>query len=112
MTEPSDLPYTITGRELVAKIDGMRVQVLTLASGDTVPWHYHTTVQDIFICISGTTIVRTKAPTARHELRPGQHCVVLPNTAHEVSTIGREGCKFTIVQGVGEHDYLEIGGKT
>ncbi|MEP1933331.1 MAG: cupin domain-containing protein [Paracoccaceae bacterium] len=112
MTEPKDLPYTITGRELVAKIDGMRVQVLTLASGDTVPWHYHSAVHDIFVCIAGTTIVKTRGPSARHELAPGQHCVVMPNTEHEVSTIGREGCKFTIVQGVGEHDYFEVAATT
>lgn len=112
MTEPKDLPYTIAGRELVAKIDGLRVQVLTLASGDTVPWHYHSTVHDIFVCIAGTTIVKTRDPSARYELVPGQYCVVVPNTEHEVSTTGSEGCKFTVVQGVGEHDYLEMADMT
>lgn len=39
MTELKDLPYAIIGRELVANIDGMWVQVPTRVNGDTVHWH-------------------------------------------------------------------------
>jgi hypothetical protein len=31
--------YTIAGRELVAEGADLRVQVLTLAAGQCVPWH-------------------------------------------------------------------------
>ena len=37
MTAPHHLPYTIIGRELVAQITGLRVQILTLAEGEIVP---------------------------------------------------------------------------
>ena len=109
MTAPRDLPYTIAGRELVAETSGLRVQVLTLAIGEKIPWHYHSIVSDIFICLEGTTIVETKAPPARHKLAPGEHCVVSPMTAHEVTVKGRVGCRFAIVQGVGEHDFNLAG---
>jgi quercetin dioxygenase-like cupin family protein len=108
MTAPKDLPYTIAGRELVAEGDGLRVQILTLAEGEEVPWHYHSTVSDIFVCLEGTVVVETRAPRARHELSPGQHCVVPAMTAHLVTENGG-GCRFTIVQGVGEHDFLPVG---
>ena len=104
MTAPRDLPYTIAGRELVAEISGLRVQVLTVANGERIPWHYHRTVYDIFVCLEGTAIIETKAPRGRHELAPGEHCIVPPMTAHEVTSKGAR-CKFTIVQGVGEHDF-------
>lgn len=112
MAEPKDLPHTIAGRELVAKVPDIRAQILTLANGETIPWHYHSSVHDIIVCISGVTVVRTREPTARHDLAPGEHCVVSPNTAHEVSAEGPNGCRFTIVQGVGKHDYNQIGSGT
>ncbi len=59
MTAPENLPYTISGRELVAETAGLRVQVLTLGKGEKVPWHYHSAVSDIFICLEGTTVVET-----------------------------------------------------
>ena len=50
MTAPQDLPYTIAGRELVAQIPGLRVQILTLDYAERIPWHYHSSVHDIFVC--------------------------------------------------------------
>lgn len=110
MTAPEDLPYRISGRELVSEADGLRVQVLTLADGEKIPWHYHSVVSDIFVGLEGVTVVETRAPRACHELAPGQHCVVPPGTAHEVSGKDGAGCRFTIVQGIGEHDFRPVGG--
>ncbi len=73
MTAPENLPYTISGRELVAETADLRVQVLTLGDGEKVPWHYHSAVSDIFICLEGTMVVETRAPAARHQLEPGHH---------------------------------------
>ena len=110
MTVPEDLPYSITGREIVAEADGMRVQILTVGAGEAVPWHYHTAVTDVFVGLEGTVVIETRAPRARHELEPGEHCVVPPMTAHQVSGNDGRGCRFTLVQGVGEHDFNPVGG--
>lgn len=107
MTAPKDLPYRIAGRELVAENDGLRVQILTLGDSENIPWHYHSVVSDIFICLEGITVIETKA--TRHELAPGKHCVVPPKTAHEVTGKDGNGCRFTIVQGVGEYDFVPVG---
>ncbi len=109
MTAPKDLPYGIAGRELVAEHDGLRVQILTLGNGENIPWHYHSTVSDIFICLEGTTVVETRA--TRHQLAPGKQCVVAPRTAHEVTGKDGNGCRFVIVQGVGAHDFVAVGGR-
>ncbi len=63
----------------------------------------------MFVGVEGTVVIETRAPRARHELQPGDHCVVLPMTAHRVS--GKEGraCRVTLVQGVGEHDFNPAG---
>ncbi len=110
MTDPKDLPYTIAGREAVAEADGLRVQILTLGAGECVPWHYHSEVTDIFVGLEGTTVVETRAPRARHLLPPGTHCTVPPMTAHEVTGQDGQPCRFTIVQGVGAHDFHLAGG--
>ncbi len=110
MTAPEHLPYQIAGRELVSETDGLRVQILTLGPGESVPWHFHSEVTDTFIGLEGTTVIETRAPRARHELGPGGHCVVPSKTAHEVTGKDGAGCRFTIVQGVGVHDFIPVGG--
>ncbi len=110
MTASENPPYTISGRELVVETADLRVQVLTLGDGEKVPWHDHSAVSDIVICLEGTMVVETRAPAARHQLEPGEHCVIPPRTAHEVTGKDGNGCRFTIVQGVGEYDFIPVGG--
>jgi hypothetical protein len=40
----------------------MRASVLTLAVGECVPWHYHSTITDSFVCLEGPMEVETRAP--------------------------------------------------
>jgi mannose-6-phosphate isomerase-like protein (cupin superfamily) len=58
--------------------------------------------------MEGTTIVETRAPRERFELRPGQTCRVPPKRAHHVS--GKDGlrCKVAILQGVGRYDFNPV----
>src|SRR5437899_9419362 len=97
--------YPLAGREVVAEGADLRVQVLTLAAGQCVPWHYHSEITDSFVCLEGPMVVETRAPRAVHRLVPGQRCAVGPKTAHCVQ--GEDGgpCKFLIVQGVGVYDF-------
>jgi hypothetical protein len=67
--------YTIAGRELVAEGTDLRVQVLTLAAGQCVPWHYHTEISDSFVCLEGPMVVETRAPRHVYRLMPGEWCV-------------------------------------
>ena len=109
MTALEDLPYSIADHDIVAEADGMRVQVMTIGAGEEVPWHYHTVVTDVFVGLEGTVVIETRAPRARHELEPGNHCVVPPMTAHRVYGKDGQGCRVTLVQGVGEHDFNPVG---
>ena len=109
MTALEDLPYSIADHDIVAEADGMRVQVMTIGAGEEVPWHYHTVVTDVFVGLEGTVVIETRAPRSRRELEPGNHCVVPPMTAHRVSGKDGQGCRVTLVQGVGEHDFNPVG---
>lgn len=96
--------YVIENRELIAESAGLRVQILTIGQGQCVPWHHHTRITDTFFCLEGPMVVHTRARD--HELAPGGRCVVDPGEAHMVE--GRDGgpCRFAIVQGVGEYDFV------
>ena len=101
--------YTISGRELVAEGADLRVQVLSLAAGEAIPWHYHSEITDQMVCLEGPMMVETRAPRNIYELEPGGRCAVPPKTAHYVR--GKDGgaCKFMIVQGVGVYDFVPVG---
>jgi len=99
----------ITAFEVIMEGEDMRAVVLTLAAGQSVPWHYHTDITDSFVCIEGSLVVETRAPRETHVLSPGQRCEVPPKTAHYVH--GKDGgaCKFMVLQGVGEYDNVAVG---
>ena len=87
-----------------------RVQVLTLAAGQCVPWHYHTEISDSFVCLEGPMVVETRAPRQVYRLLPGERCAVPPKTAHYVHGEADAACRFLIVQGVGVYDFVVVGG--
>ncbi|NOG72332.1 cupin domain-containing protein [Roseicella sp. DB1501] len=101
--------YPLERRELIAEAPGLRMQILTLAAGQEVPWHWHSEVTDTFWCMDGPMVIETRAPTARIELQPGQMHAVPARMAHRVT--GKEGgrCRFAILQGVGSYDFMPVG---
>ena len=104
-------PAKISGRELIMEGKDMRVQILTLARGQSIPWHYHSEITDYFVCLEGTLIVETKAPHNEYLLKAGDRCSVPPMNAHYVHGLDMSAAKFMILQGVGVYDNIPVGGK-
>ena len=101
--------YPLEGRELIAQSNGLRMQVLTLAAGQEVPWHWHTEVTDTFFCMEGPMVVETRAPASTTVLHPGQMHAVPARCAHRVTGQGGGRAKFAILQGVGSYDFMPVG---
>ena len=53
MTIPNEATYVIEDRVWIVETPDVRVQILTLGSGQEVPWHSHTAVTDTFTCLDG-----------------------------------------------------------
>ena len=106
MTESKDLPYTIQGRKLIARSDGLKVQILTLAAGEEIPWHSHSIIDDIFFCMEGPMVIETRCPESTQKLRPGHTLEVPSGQPHRVAGAAGGSCRFLLVQGVGEHDWI------
>jgi len=110
MTPPEKSSYVIDDRQWIAKTPDVRVQILTLGKGQEVPWHYHTTVTDTFFCLDGPMVVNTNDKNTAHELQVGETYDVPPKTAHQVMGKDWGPCRFLIVQGVGEYDFVPAKG--
>jgi len=88
----------------------MQALVLTLAAGQSVPWHYHSEITERFYCLDGPMVVETRAPRAVNELKTGETCTVLPKTAHRVQGKDNGPCRYLLLQGVGVYDNMPVGG--
>ena len=110
MAERAAPTYSIEKREIVADSPDYRVQVMTPAAGECVPWHYHTHVDDLFFCLEGPMTVETRAPRGVHHLAPGQSLIVPAKTAHYVSGRDSGRCRFLLAQG-GSYDFVPVGGQ-
>jgi quercetin dioxygenase-like cupin family protein len=106
----SEPRYAVAGRETVAQTPDLRMVVLTLAAGQEVPWHWHSQVDDHFICLEGPMVVEMRAPREHVELLPGERCRVPARRAHRVHGKADGPCKFALLQGVGTYDFNPVGG--
>lgn len=110
MSEETGLPYQVKDIETALDSPELQVRLFTLSAGQVIPWHYHSNVADVFVGLEGVTLIETRAPKARFELKPGQHCQVPPKTAHQVCGKDGQACRFALTQGVGAYDYVPVGG--
>ena len=106
-----NLPYKVTSRKLVMEGKDMFVKEFTLAPREVVPWHHHTQVSDVFYCVEGDLEIELKdvfTGEARQALRlkVGDSAKVDPGTAHQPTNVGSGVCRFLLIQGVGEYDYV------
>ena len=108
MAEQAHLPEAIH-TEMIMETADMRARILSLAAGQHVPWHYHSTITDVIICLEGPMVVETRAPRARHQLQATEQCTVPPMTAHYVHGLDDGPCRYLVLQGVGTYDFVAVG---
>ena len=100
--------YEVKQRVTLAEVPGLRVRLLTLLKGQIVPWHLHNHITDTFFCMRGPMRVLTRSPDASHRLLAGDTLAVSAGTAHRVECGDANECRFMIIQGVGEYDYVPV----
>ena len=99
----------VAGYETVMEGEDMRAIVLTLDRGQAVPWHYHSTTTDSFICLKGPMVVETRGSQNTYVLNAGERCAVPPMTAHHVHGLDDGPCQFMVLQGAGVYDNVLVG---
>lgn len=112
MTEASVPPppaYRVANIEILAQTPALQARIFTLAVGESIPWHFHSEVADWYVCLEGSLQVETRAPRSCAVIGPGSMTKVEPKTAHLVTNVGDETCRFLLLQGVGAYDFHPVG---
>ena len=110
--ERQSTDFAVSSRRIVAEGKDLQVKEFLLRPGEEVPWHHHTQVFDVFYCLEGRLHVEcaqvwSGEPQPTVELAVGESCKVEPGTAHRpFNPSDSERCRFLIVQGVGEYDWV------
>ncbi len=99
--------YQVKKISVVAKGSDVLVREYALGPGEMIPWHHHTQVTDHYYGLEGSVQIETRAPAACHELRPGGSVTVTPPTAHHVTNSSGKLCRFLLIQGVGQYDFVK-----
>ena len=102
--------YTVKSIEPVAVGSDVQVRFFTLAPGETIPSHFHSTVTDWYFVLEGALSIETRAPADRQILAMGGTYRIPPKTVHLVANRSDSDTRFLLVQGVGAYDFLRVGG--
>ena len=106
MLPTEKLPYKIERYERIAETARLRASILTLASGDEVPWHKHNHVNDQFFCMDGAMCIETRMPASATTLEKGDTLKIPCGQPHRVMGLKGGSCQFLIIQGVGKYDFV------
>ncbi len=87
---------------------GFRITELQISSNQTVPWHYHSHVQDTFYVIEGHLGLFLREPKEEIRLGPADTYSVRPRRPHLVTNAGDASATFLVLQGIGEYDFVPL----
>ena len=108
-----NLPFAVQKRKLVMAGKDIFVKEYALAPGQMVPWHHHSNVSDVFYCIQGDLVIErmdvvSGALRDPIRLHTGESARVDPGTAHQPRNDTNALCRFLVIQGVGEYDFIPL----
>ena len=100
--------YEVERRARHAERPGFRISELQISPAQTVPWHYHNSIQDTFYVIEGEIRLFLRDPKEELTLGPGETYSVTPRRPHLVTNAGACSATFLVLQGIGEYDYVPL----
>jgi len=100
--------YEVERRQYHAERPGFRINELQISPTQTVPWHYHSNIQDTFYVIKGCLRIFLRDPKEEVRLGPGDTYSVPPRRPHLVTNGGDTSATFLVLQGVGEYDFVPV----
>jgi quercetin dioxygenase-like cupin family protein len=100
--------YEVESRAYHAARPGFRIAEMQIGPTQTIPWHYHTEVQDTFYVINGTIRLLAREPEEEVCLTAGMTYSVRPGRPHLVANAGDISAVFLVLQGMGAHDFVPL----
>jgi len=106
--KPTPRAYEVERRCHYASRPGFRIAEMQISPTQTIPWHYHSEVQDTFYVIDGMIRIFAREPEEEVCLGVGQTYAVRPGRPHLVTNAGDASAVFLVLQGMGEHDFVAL----
>jgi mannose-6-phosphate isomerase-like protein (cupin superfamily) len=100
--------YEVERRALHAERPGFRISELQIGPTQSVPWHFHSAIQDTFYVIEGTIRIFLRDPQEEVRLGRGEVYTVRARRPHLVTNGGESSATFLVLQGIGEYDYVPL----
>jgi quercetin dioxygenase-like cupin family protein len=100
--------YEVERRAEHAARPGFRITELQISRTQTVPWHFHSNIQDTFYVLSGQIRLFLREPKEEVRLGPGDTYSVKPRRPHLVANGGEGSATFLVLQGIGEYDFVPL----
>src|SRR5262249_26437308 len=107
VTDASHL-YEVERRARHLERPGFRISELQIGPAQSVPWHFHSNIQDTFYVIEGRLRLFLREPVEDVRLGPGDTYSVRARRPHLVTNAGDTSATFLVLQGVGEYDYVPL----
>ncbi|MDB5805950.1 MAG: hypothetical protein JWN73_3272 [Betaproteobacteria bacterium] len=114
-TERQSRHFSVSSRKLIAEGSDMFVKEFSFGPNEGIPWHSHSQVFDIFYCLEGQLQIES-AEIANGQARPcvmldaGESTRIEAGTPHHPSNPGTGPCRFLLIQGIGQYDWLPFKG--
>ena len=100
--------YEVERRAEHAARPGFLINELQISPTQTVPWHFHSHVQDTFYVLDGQLRLFLQEPKEEVRLGPGDTYSVAPRRPHLVTNDGDASATFLVLQGIGEYDFVPL----
>jgi quercetin dioxygenase-like cupin family protein len=105
--QPRKADYTVKNVETVLRGKDVLARIFTLAPGEVIPWHSHSKVTDHFFVLSGELTVETRGAGEHRTRAVGERCQITAGNAHQTSNRGTTDCRFLLLQGGDEYDWIK-----
>lgn len=92
----------------IIRTENVLVREMELESGAATEWHYHTAVNDYFVCLTGVVRVESKNPDEAIVLYPGRRMEIKPPQVHRVINAHTDKSKYLLIQGAGVYDFHKV----
>jgi mannose-6-phosphate isomerase-like protein (cupin superfamily) len=106
--------YQVEFKAIHASRPGFRINELRISPTQSVPWHYHSTIQDTFYVLEGRIRIELREPREAVELGPCETFAIPPRRPHLITNPGPGSATFLNLQGLGDYDFIpceaEAGG--
>ena len=91
--------------DTVFSLDGVLVKHLVLASGQEVPWHFHSHVRDTFYVVRGPVTICTTDPESEVVVESGNTFQTRERQPHRVFNGSDHDVSVLLIQGLGPYDF-------